>query len=418
MGFRCRRRRRAARPAVRPRHSRGRPGAHGERRQQRGRLVSARAPPRSRGLPRADLQPTSGVLRGRPTTTAPPAPNDWGKAWQDVVGAVKFVESRGARHVAVGGSSVGHHRGLRRRHRSHPSSRADLARRGQPHQRLQPHPCRRAPDRRRQALRVRTARRRCAAASAREFYRWARAPRMVLLGTDYHGTDMFAPPPAPASARSSPGSSCASCERRCPPSREAGRRPRRGSGSAVEREAALLDAAARSGSWRASRSGPWARPAGSFLATPRSTRSWSTGRAGCGSSAGTMERTSVCFPAVELRHAIERILAPLGRRVDEAEPLCDARVPDAFRVSVADRHREVEPAPSATGGANLPGSKLAARAELRWQYCDVLSQAKRDVSDSPDVGLSTRALRPSDDCMGRIAIGGSPAPSYHQARRG
>ena len=24
----------------------------------------------------------------------------------------------------------------------------------------------------------------------------------------------------------------------------------------------------------------------------------------------------------------ERILAPLGRRVDEAEPLCDARLPD------------------------------------------------------------------------------------------
>jgi pilus assembly protein CpaF len=30
----------------------------------------------------------------------------------------------------------------------------------------------------------------------------------------------------------------------------------------------------------------------------------------------------------ELRHVIERILAPLGRRADEAEPLCDARLPD------------------------------------------------------------------------------------------
>jgi pilus assembly protein CpaF len=36
----------------------------------------------------------------------------------------------------------------------------------------------------------------------------------------------------------------------------------------------------------------------------------------------------------ELRHAIERILAPLGRRVDEAEPLCDARLPDGSRVNV------------------------------------------------------------------------------------
>lgn len=30
----------------------------------------------------------------------------------------------------------------------------------------------------------------------------------------------------------------------------------------------------------------------------------------------------------DLRHAIERILAPLGRRVDEASPMCDARLPD------------------------------------------------------------------------------------------
>jgi pilus assembly protein CpaF len=36
----------------------------------------------------------------------------------------------------------------------------------------------------------------------------------------------------------------------------------------------------------------------------------------------------------ELRHAIERILAPLGRRVDEASPLVDARLPDGSRVNV------------------------------------------------------------------------------------
>ena len=33
-------------------------------------------------------------------------------------------------------------------------------------------------------------------------------------------------------------------------------------------------------------------------------------------------------------HAIERVLAPLGRRVDEASPLCDARMPDGSRVNV------------------------------------------------------------------------------------
>jgi pilus assembly protein CpaF len=36
----------------------------------------------------------------------------------------------------------------------------------------------------------------------------------------------------------------------------------------------------------------------------------------------------------ELSHAIERILAPLGRRVDEASPLCDARLADGSRVNV------------------------------------------------------------------------------------
>jgi pilus assembly protein CpaF len=35
-----------------------------------------------------------------------------------------------------------------------------------------------------------------------------------------------------------------------------------------------------------------------------------------------------------LMHAIERILTPLGRRVDAASPLCDARLPDGSRVNV------------------------------------------------------------------------------------
>ena len=32
-------------------------------------------------------------------------------------------------------------------------------------------------------------------------------------------------------------------------------------------------------------------------------------------------------------HVIERILSPLGRRVDEASPLVDARLPDGSRVN-------------------------------------------------------------------------------------
>jgi pilus assembly protein CpaF len=50
---------------------------------------------------------------------------------------------------------------------------------------------------------------------------------------------------------------------------------------------------------------------------------------------GRLARTGVAFPGdAELMHAIERILAPLGRRVDEASPLCDARLPDGSRVHV------------------------------------------------------------------------------------
>ena len=50
---------------------------------------------------------------------------------------------------------------------------------------------------------------------------------------------------------------------------------------------------------------------------------------------GRVEEPPVAFASeAELRHAIERILAPLGRRVDEAEPLCDARLPDGSRVNV------------------------------------------------------------------------------------
>jgi pilus assembly protein CpaF len=50
---------------------------------------------------------------------------------------------------------------------------------------------------------------------------------------------------------------------------------------------------------------------------------------------GRIEPTDVVFASLaELRHAIERMLAPLGRRVDEAEPLCDARLADGSRVNV------------------------------------------------------------------------------------
>jgi pilus assembly protein CpaF len=50
---------------------------------------------------------------------------------------------------------------------------------------------------------------------------------------------------------------------------------------------------------------------------------------------GRLEPAGVEFAGEpELMHAIERVLAPLGRRVDEAAPLCDARLADGSRVNV------------------------------------------------------------------------------------
>ena len=51
--------------------------------------------------------------------------------------------------------------------------------------------------------------------------------------------------------------------------------------------------------------------------------------------AGRLEAVAAGFSGqADLMHAIERILAPLGRRVDESSPLCDARLPDGSRVNV------------------------------------------------------------------------------------
>jgi pilus assembly protein CpaF len=50
---------------------------------------------------------------------------------------------------------------------------------------------------------------------------------------------------------------------------------------------------------------------------------------------GRIEATDVAFADEgELRNAIERILAPLGRRVDELSPMVDARLADGSRVNV------------------------------------------------------------------------------------
>ena len=50
---------------------------------------------------------------------------------------------------------------------------------------------------------------------------------------------------------------------------------------------------------------------------------------------GRIELTEASFASEEdLRDAIERILSPLGRRIDELSPMVDARLPDGSRVNV------------------------------------------------------------------------------------
>ncbi len=48
-----------------------------------------------------------------------------------------------------------------------------------------------------------------------------------------------------------------------------------------------------------------------------------------------MEKTAVCFDdQAHVMHVIDRIIAPIGRRVDESSPRLDARLPDGSRVNV------------------------------------------------------------------------------------
>lgn len=50
--------------------------------------------------------------------------------------------------------------------------------------------------------------------------------------------------------------------------------------------------------------------------------------------AGRIERVGIAFAdADHLLHVIDRILSPLGRRLDEASPMVDARLPDGSRVN-------------------------------------------------------------------------------------
>jgi pilus assembly protein CpaF len=99
---------------------------------------------------------------------------------------------------------------------------------------------------------------------------------------------------------------------------------------------------------------------------------------------GRIERTEIRFAGVqELRDAIERILAPVGRRVDELSPMADARLADGSRVNVVIPPLAVDgPALSVRRFARArPGpDELVDSGTLTAELAELLAQAVRSRS--------------------------------------
>jgi pilus assembly protein CpaF len=115
--------------------------------------------------------------------------------------------------------------------------------------------------------------------------------------------------------------------------------------------------------------------------------------------AGRIEEVDVRFPdEEELRNAIERILAPLGRRIDELSPMVDARLADGSRVNVVIPPLAVDgPALSIRRfGVSRPGARdLVERGSLSAAQCELLEQAveeRRSVLVSGGTGAGKTTL--------------------------
>ena len=96
---------------------------------------------------------------------------------------------------------------------------------------------------------------------------------------------------------------------------------------------------------------------------------------------GRIERTEVRFASERaLRDAIERILTPLGRRIDELSPMADARLDDGSRVNVVIPPLAVS-GPSLSirrfAAARLGPDELVASGSLTAEARDLLAAAVR-----------------------------------------
>lgn len=115
--------------------------------------------------------------------------------------------------------------------------------------------------------------------------------------------------------------------------------------------------------------------------------------------AGRIEATDVRFgDEEELRNAIERILAPLGRRIDELSPMVDARLADGSRVNVVIPPLAIDgPALSIRRfGARRPGpDELVELGTLSVAQCELLQAAvagRRSVLVSGGTGSGKTTL--------------------------
>lgn len=96
---------------------------------------------------------------------------------------------------------------------------------------------------------------------------------------------------------------------------------------------------------------------------------------------GRIERSEIRFDSEQaLRDAIERILAPVGRRVDELNPMADARLADGSRVNVVIPPLAVDgPALSVRRftAVRPDPDELVANGTLTPELCELLASAVR-----------------------------------------
>ncbi len=114
---------------------------------------------------------------------------------------------------------------------------------------------------------------------------------------------------------------------------------------------------------------------------------------------GRIEATDVAFADEdELRNAIERILSPLGRRIDELSPMVDARLADGSRVNVVIPPLSIDgPAVSIRRfGARRPGPReLVEMGTLDDSQHDLLEEAvteRRSILISGGTGSGKTTL--------------------------